>query len=82
MTEAPDHEPQHAADRPALTRDDARLIAREVLAELSDNFVKYVGRGIVHAMGKGFLLLIMALALYGWAHMGTWQQPAPRTLNH
>ena len=57
--------------RPPITKEDAKLIATEVLAEVSSNISKYVGRGVLSMFGKTLVLILVAIALWGWAHMAT-----------
>lgn len=67
-----DDQTTRAAAQP-LSQADARLIARQILRELSDNFAEYVGRGVISMAWKGFALLLLALAAFGWAHFsGLW----------
>lgn len=68
MPETDIEQPECAPARPPITKDDARLIAKAVLAEINDNFTKYVGRGIISMFWKALLLAVLVIALWGWAH--------------
>jgi hypothetical protein len=61
--------------RQPITREEAQLIAKEILAEVSTNISKYVGRGVLSMFGKALMLVVIAVALWGWAHMGSVAQP-------
>jgi len=65
--------------RPPITKEDAQLIAKEVLAEVSSNISKYVGRGVLAMFGKAMVLILVAIALWGWAYMA---HVSPTTPSH
>lgn len=80
----PDTDSEQPIPRAPITKDDARLIAQEVLAEINDNFTKYVGRGIISMFWKAILLAALIIALWGWAHFNGVMQPgaSQRPANH
>lgn len=76
MTEDTEHSPhQMPPCRPQMTADEARLIAKAILSELSSNLTTYVGRGVLSMIWKTILLVGFAIALWGWAHMDNMPHP-------
>ena len=63
-------------DHPPISNEDARKIAKQLLNELSSNLTAYVGRGIISIAWKGFLLLLVVCAAYGFAHTANITQSA------